>query len=165
SGANVVPDEDMRSIMSPSPGGSPVPRLHSRRRRGFTLVELLVVMAIIAVLIGLLVPAVQKIRGVANQLQCQNNMRQLTIAMQSMSMKHKKLPPLLGPYPAGTLGMNNSGNPAYTNGPPWGNPFFFLLPELEQDTQWKWMYNQAGDTTQFLTTPGYQPYAFTDAAG
>src|SRR5262249_4561136 len=88
--------------------------------------------------------------------------------MQSMSMKHKKLPPLLGPYPAGTLGINNSSNPAYAtliNGPPWGNPFFFLLPELEQDTQWKWMYNQAGDAAQFLTTPGYQPYAFTEAGG
>ncbi len=70
---------------------------HARRGRrsrgGFTLVELLVVIAIIGILVGLLLPAVQAAREAARRAQCQNNLRQLGIAMHNYHGAHGKLPP------------------------------------------------------------------------
>jgi len=105
-----------------------------RGRSAFTLIELLVVIAIIAILIGLLVPAVQQVREAANRSTCQNNLHQIGIAIHNYENTFKRLPPA----------STRIADPNYwMHGPTW---WVYILPYVEQSP----VYNK----TTFVSVGG-----------
>src|ERR1700724_3694465 len=97
------------------------------QRHGFGMIELLVVIAIIAILIALLLPAVQKVREAAARTQCTNNVKQMNLAVHNFEGTFKRMPPLYG----GSNGTTVRNSIKFPN--VWGSTHVFLLPYVEQD--------------------------------
>ena len=116
----------------------PSPLRSDQARPAFTLIELLVVIAIIAILIGLLLPAVQKVREAANSAKCKNNLKQIGLAAHDYASANN------GFFPAGHECHASDGQ-GHTNGTA-AKPYYFsnwaiqLLPYMEQDNLYK-QYN------------------------
>jgi prepilin-type N-terminal cleavage/methylation domain-containing protein len=130
-----------------------------RRRVGFTLIELLVVIAIIGILIGLLLPAVQKVREAAARVECQNNVKQMGLAVHNFAGTYAQVPPAWWIPSQNYLGA--SWGPVYSN-PTWqlqhvatkntplgriGTHLFYILPFIEQAN----FYNQTSSQSWWNT--------------
>jgi competence protein ComGC len=95
---------------------------HESRRAGLTLMELIIIMGVIGIIIGLMLPAVRKVREPAMRAKCQNNMKQLALAVHTYASIHgDRLPPAYG-----RMTMDDRTTAG-------GSIYFWLLPYMEQD--------------------------------
>ncbi len=111
-------------------------RLLPNGSKAFTLIELLVVIAIIAVLIGLLIPAVQKVRETAARMQSANNLKQIMTGLHNAHSVNDHFPPTIGVYPTGNTWEHKS--PAI-----YGSLQYHILPFIEQENVYSKSYDQS----------------------
>src|SRR5262245_54602372 len=110
----------------------------SRRRRGFSLIELLAVIAILSVLLGLILAAVQRVRASAARTRCANHLRQLGTALHDYHTAHGRLPP--------GMSYNDEKDPQ-----PFLSWLARLLPYVEQDALWRQTEEAYRADRNFLT--------------
>jgi prepilin-type N-terminal cleavage/methylation domain-containing protein/prepilin-type processing-associated H-X9-DG protein len=131
----------------------------NHRRQAFTLIELLVVIAVVGVLVGLLLPAVQAAREAARRMQCDNNLKQLGLALILHENDHGTFPPgqVIGPMPQ--AGVTNAV------GHGWGP---FVLPYIEQKAladAYRWDLGNADPANQPVVTTQLKVFQCPSAEG
>ena len=113
-------------------------------RRAFTLIELLVVIAIIAILIGLLLPAVQKVREAANRMKCSNNLKQIGIAYHAYHDSFGRFPAAGDNGPTACCSADAGQFDRY-------NWTYHILPFMEQDNIWRLGQTNQGALRRSIT--------------